>query len=99
MYSLYGSTWVCPRPSTVQEMANLLLEQRGTTPVISVGNKWGYILYNGTLPCYPDSRDVINVIGVDFELKDSDSILFKNKSFNLELTRTTFITSTRPVSR
>ncbi|OQD78841.1 hypothetical protein PENSOL_c365G06833, partial [Penicillium solitum] len=31
-----------PRPSTVREMANLLLEQRGTTPVISVGEKWVY---------------------------------------------------------
>jgi hypothetical protein len=26
-----------PRPSIVQEMANLLLEKRGTTPVPSVG--------------------------------------------------------------
>ena len=31
-----------PRPSTVREMANLLLEKRGTTPVISVGEKWVY---------------------------------------------------------
>ena len=31
-----------PRPSTVREMANLLLQQRGTTPVISVGEKWVY---------------------------------------------------------
>ncbi|OQE07148.1 hypothetical protein PENFLA_c002G03440, partial [Penicillium flavigenum] len=29
-----------PRPSMVREMANLLLEKRGTTPVISVGEKW-----------------------------------------------------------
>ena len=29
-----------PRPSTVREMANLLLEKRGTTPVISVGQNW-----------------------------------------------------------
>ena len=29
-----------PRPSTVREMANLLLEKRGTTPVISVGENW-----------------------------------------------------------
>ncbi|OQE39094.1 hypothetical protein PENCOP_c007G01948 [Penicillium coprophilum] len=28
-----------PRPSTVREMANLLLEKRGTTLVISVGEK------------------------------------------------------------
>ena len=26
-----------PRPSTMREMANLLLEKRGTTPVVSVG--------------------------------------------------------------
>jgi hypothetical protein len=31
-----------PRPSTVREMANLLLEKRGTTPVLSVGDKWDY---------------------------------------------------------
>jgi hypothetical protein len=30
-----------PRPSMVREMANLL-EKRGTTPVISVGEKWVY---------------------------------------------------------
>jgi hypothetical protein len=29
-----------PRPSTVREMANLLLEKRGTTPAISVGQNW-----------------------------------------------------------
>ncbi|OQE41382.1 hypothetical protein PENCOP_c005G01271 [Penicillium coprophilum] len=29
-----------PRPSMVREMANLLLEKRGTTPVISVGENW-----------------------------------------------------------
>ncbi|OQE11280.1 hypothetical protein PENFLA_c074G06585, partial [Penicillium flavigenum] len=29
-----------PRPSTVREMANLLLEKRGTTPVVSVGKNW-----------------------------------------------------------
>ena len=29
-----------PRPSMVREMANLLLEQRGTTPVLSVGQNW-----------------------------------------------------------
>ncbi|OQE80974.1 hypothetical protein PENNAL_c0042G04469, partial [Penicillium nalgiovense] len=28
------------RPSMVREMANLLLEKRGTTPVISVGENW-----------------------------------------------------------
>ncbi|OQD85571.1 hypothetical protein PENSOL_c099G07384, partial [Penicillium solitum] len=31
-----------PRPSTVRGMANLLLEKRGTTPVLSVGEKWVY---------------------------------------------------------
>ena len=31
-----------PRPSTVREMANLLLEKRGDTPVLSVGEKWVY---------------------------------------------------------
>ena len=31
-----------PRPSMVREMANLLLEKRGTTPVLSVGEKWVY---------------------------------------------------------
>ena len=31
-----------PRPSMVREMANLLLEKRGTTPVILVGEKWVY---------------------------------------------------------
>jgi hypothetical protein len=30
---------LAPRPSTVQEMANLLLEKRGTTPVLSVSDK------------------------------------------------------------
>jgi len=29
-----------PRPSTVREMANLLLESRGITPVLSVGKNW-----------------------------------------------------------
>ncbi|OQD96210.1 hypothetical protein PENVUL_c095G02354 [Penicillium vulpinum] len=29
-----------PRPSTVREMANLLLQKRETTPVISVGKNW-----------------------------------------------------------
>jgi hypothetical protein len=29
-----------PRPSMVREMANLLLEKRGTTPVISVRENW-----------------------------------------------------------
>jgi hypothetical protein len=29
-----------PRPSMVREMANLLLEKRGTTPVPSVGENW-----------------------------------------------------------
>ena len=33
---------VAPRPSTVRVMANLLLEKRGTTPVLSVGEKWVY---------------------------------------------------------
>jgi hypothetical protein len=36
------SRGAAPRPSTVREMANLLLEKRGTTPVISVGEKWVY---------------------------------------------------------
>jgi hypothetical protein len=31
-----------PRPFMVREMANLLLEKRGTTPVLSVGEKWVY---------------------------------------------------------
>ena len=34
-----GST---PRPSIVREMANVLLEKRGITPVSSVGEKWVY---------------------------------------------------------
>jgi hypothetical protein len=29
-----------PRPSIVREIANLLLEKRGTTPVLSVGENW-----------------------------------------------------------
>ncbi len=29
-----------PRPSMVREMADLLLKQRGTTPVLSVGENW-----------------------------------------------------------
>ena len=29
-----------PRPCMVREMANLLLQQRGTTPVLSVGENW-----------------------------------------------------------
>ena len=36
------SRGLAPRPSTVREMANLLLEKRGTTPIISVGEKWVY---------------------------------------------------------
>ena len=31
-----------PRPSTVQEIANLLLAARESTPVQTVGEKWGY---------------------------------------------------------
>ena len=31
-----------PRPSTVREMADLLLQQRGITPAPSVGEKWVY---------------------------------------------------------
>jgi hypothetical protein len=31
-----------PRPTTVREIANLLLEARGTTPVQTVGEKWVY---------------------------------------------------------
>jgi hypothetical protein len=31
-----------PRPTTVRETANLLLEARGTTPVQTVGEKWVY---------------------------------------------------------
>ena len=34
------SRGAAPRPSTVREMADLLLQQRGTTPVISVGENW-----------------------------------------------------------
>ena len=29
-----------PRPSMVREMADLLLQKRGTTPVLSVGQNW-----------------------------------------------------------
>ena len=29
-----------PRPSTVREMADLLLAARGSTPILSVGNNW-----------------------------------------------------------
>jgi hypothetical protein len=35
-----------PPPSTVREMANLLLEKRGTTPVVSVSDKWVYNFVN-----------------------------------------------------
>ncbi|CAP79192.1 Pc06g01990 [Penicillium rubens Wisconsin 54-1255] len=31
-----------PRPSMVREMANLLIQKRGTTPLLSVGEKWVY---------------------------------------------------------
>ncbi|THC87090.1 hypothetical protein EYZ11_013463 [Aspergillus tanneri] len=31
-----------PRPSHVQEMANILLAKRGTTPIQTVGDKWVY---------------------------------------------------------
>ena len=31
-----------PRPSIVREMADLLLQKRGTTLVLSVGEKWVY---------------------------------------------------------
>ena len=34
------SRGAAPRPSFVREMANLLLQQRGTTPVPSVGENW-----------------------------------------------------------
>jgi hypothetical protein len=33
---------VAPRPATVREMANLLLQSRETTPVQTVGEKWVY---------------------------------------------------------
>jgi AraC-like DNA-binding protein len=33
------SRGLAPRPSTIREIANLLLEKRGTTPVLSVGEK------------------------------------------------------------
>ena len=33
---------VAPRPSMVWEMADLLLQNRGITPVLSVGEKWVY---------------------------------------------------------
>jgi hypothetical protein len=31
-----------PRPTTVREVANLLLAARGSTPVQTVGEKWAY---------------------------------------------------------
>ncbi|OQE62173.1 hypothetical protein PENNAL_c0049G07727, partial [Penicillium nalgiovense] len=34
------SRGAAPRPSMVREMANLLLEKRGTTLVLSVGENW-----------------------------------------------------------
>jgi hypothetical protein len=40
------SRGAAPRHSTVREMADLLLQQRGTTPVISVGEKWVYNFIN-----------------------------------------------------
>ncbi|OQD93547.1 hypothetical protein PENVUL_c008G03920, partial [Penicillium vulpinum] len=36
------SRGAAPRPSMVREMADLLLQKRGTTPVLSVGEKWVY---------------------------------------------------------
>jgi hypothetical protein len=43
------SRGAAPRPSTIREMTNLLLEKRGTTPVISVGEYGFIILLNGIL--------------------------------------------------
>ena len=40
MDTLYGFSWISPRPYMVREMANLLLQQRGTTPVLSVSENW-----------------------------------------------------------
>jgi hypothetical protein len=40
------SRGAAPRPSTIWEIANLLLEKRGTTPVLSVGDKWVYNFVN-----------------------------------------------------
>jgi hypothetical protein len=34
------SRGLAPRPSIVREIANLLLEKRGSTPVLSVGENW-----------------------------------------------------------
>ncbi|EKV21353.1 hypothetical protein PDIP_07260 [Penicillium digitatum Pd1] len=31
-----------PQPSMVPEMADLLLQKRGTTPVLSVSEEWAY---------------------------------------------------------
>ena len=42
MDSLYGFSRITSPALMVREMANLLLEKRGTTPVISVGEKWVY---------------------------------------------------------
>jgi hypothetical protein len=42
-----------PRPSTVREMANLLLEKRGTTPVPLVGEKWVYNFVKRRPPILP----------------------------------------------
>ena len=36
------SRGAAPRHASAREMANLLLEKRGTTPVLSVGEKWVY---------------------------------------------------------
>jgi hypothetical protein len=37
---MVDSRGAAPRPSTVREMADLLLAARGFTPVFSVGNNW-----------------------------------------------------------
>ena len=33
-----------PRPSNIREMANILLTERGTTPIQTIGEKWVYNL-------------------------------------------------------
>jgi hypothetical protein len=60
MDTFYGFSRISSRPSTVREMANLLLEKRGTTPVLSVGEKWVYnFVQRSPQSCQVGSADCI----------------------------------------
>ena len=46
MDDIYGSRGAAPRPSTIREMANILLAARGSTPPLTVGVNWASTFIN-----------------------------------------------------